>query len=66
MRLRVAAIAATIVITSISTVTDNVHQGLMTTRQMVYSLLALVFVAAAVGLYYRSKAAYIAAYIYIC
>ena len=64
VRLRVVAISSAIVIMCVSTISDNVRQGLLATQQILNTWLALLFVAAAVGLYYRSKAAYVAAYIF--
>ena len=63
-RLRVLAIAAVIVISSAATIVYGYRQGLLTGEQIYQCLAALLFIAAAVGLYYRSKAAYIGAYIF--
>lgn len=64
IRLRIVAISSAIVIMSMSTITDNVRQGLLSIQQIANALVALLFVSAAVGLCYRSKAAYIAAYVF--
>lgn len=64
IRLRVLAIASVILLTSLATIVENVRAGLLTPDQIVYSIFALLFCLAAIGLNYRNRVAYFIAYLF--